>query len=204
MRNIAKVLFLAICFNLILGLSNASASEANENVIHKSDSVIKRITQKGVEPVESSEFDRSKLSRSLVAFKTPVQEVKKEVKKVTEVEKEALTANEKRLAHYKPKLDAYTPPKEEISILVTGYSSTPDQTWGDPFTTASGTRVHLGTMACPPQYPFGTKVSIEGRGTYVCEDRGGAIKGNHFDMWFESRGEALHWGKRVVAAKIEK
>lgn len=204
MRNIAKVLFLAICFNLVLGLSNASANEAKENVIHKSDSVINKITQKGVESIELTKFDRSKLSRSLIAFNSPVQEEKKEVKKVAEVEKKVMTANERRLAHYKPKLDAYTPPKEEISILVTGYSSTPDQTWGDPFTTASGTRVHLGTMACPPQYPFGTKVSIEGRGTYICEDRGGAIKGNRFDMWFESRGEALQWGKRTVVAKIEK
>jgi len=89
-----------------------------------------------------------------------------------------------------------------LSILVTGYSSTPDQCWGDPFTTASGTRVHEGTMACPPEYAFGSKIEIEDRGTYVCEDRGGKIKGNHFDMWFSSRGEALSWGKRTVEARI--
>jgi len=89
-----------------------------------------------------------------------------------------------------------------MDILITGYSSTPDQCWGDPFTTASGARVHHGTMACPPEYAFGTKIEIEGMGTYVCEDRGGKIKGNHFDMWFASRGEALNWGKRVVTARI--
>lgn len=91
---------------------------------------------------------------------------------------------------------------KKMDILVTGYSSTPDQCWGNPFITASGARVHVGTMACPPEYPFGTKIEIDGMGTYVCEDRGGAIKGNHFDMWFESRGEALQWGKRVVEARI--
>lgn len=91
---------------------------------------------------------------------------------------------------------------EKMDILVTGYSSTPDQCWGDPFITASGERVHVGTMACPPEYAFGTKIEIDGMGTYVCEDRGGAIKGNHFDMWFESRGEALQWGKRIVEARI--
>ena len=89
-----------------------------------------------------------------------------------------------------------------LDILVTGYSSTPDQCWGNPFITASGARVHEGTMACPPEYVFGTKVEVEGMGTYVCEDRGGKIKGNHFDMWFTSRGEALAWGKRTVEAKI--
>jgi 3D (Asp-Asp-Asp) domain-containing protein len=91
---------------------------------------------------------------------------------------------------------------KETKIMVTGYSSTPDQCWGDPFTTASGSRVHIGTMACPPEYPFGAKIEIEGMGTYTCEDRGGAIKGNHFDMWFPSRAEALNWGRRTVDAKI--
>ncbi|MDA3815440.1 MAG: 3D domain-containing protein [Patescibacteria group bacterium] len=91
---------------------------------------------------------------------------------------------------------------KKMDILVTGYSSTPDQCWGNPFITASGARVHVGTMACPPEYAFGTKIEIDGMGTYVCEDRGGAIKGSHFDMWFESRGEALQWGKRTVEARI--
>ena len=89
-----------------------------------------------------------------------------------------------------------------MDILITGYSSTPDQCWGDPFTTASGEHVKVGTMACPPEYAFGTQIEIDGMGTYVCEDRGGKIKGNHFDMWFTSREEALVWGKRVLTARI--
>ncbi len=92
---------------------------------------------------------------------------------------------------------------QNVKILVTAYSSTPDQCWGDPFTTASGAKVRKGTMACPPQYPFGSKIKIKGMGEYVCEDRGGAIKGNHFDMWFESRAQALAWGKRTVEAEIK-
>lgn len=91
---------------------------------------------------------------------------------------------------------------KKMDILVTGYSSTVDQCDGDPFITASGSHVHKGTMACPREYAFGTKIEIDGMGTFVCEDRGGAIKGNHFDMWFESRGEALQWGKRTVEARI--
>ena len=135
--------------------------------------------------------DRSELFKNLYMFKTIEEKEKKD-------------HNQGKLDHYKPRLTNYTPPKGEISILVTGYSSTPDQTWGDPFTTASGTKVHKGTMACPPQYPFGTKVKIQSMGTFVCEDRGGAIKGNHFDMWFESRTQALNWGKRIVSAEIVK
>lgn len=90
---------------------------------------------------------------------------------------------------------------KEIQILVTGYSSTVDQCDKDPFITASGTTVHLGTMACPPEYAFGTTVKIDEK-IFVCEDRGGKIKNNHFDRWFETRQEALVWGKRIVTAKI--
>lgn len=187
-----------MCLVAFLSTVTVSAAAMDDKIVQEKDRSVNKITQEGVFSVDTTKVDRSKLASNLTQFKTLGE------KETEKKEKKVLTANEKRLAYYKPRLDAYTPPKEEISILVTGYSSTPDQTWGDPFTTASGTRVHLGTMACPPQYPFGTKVSIENGGTYVCEDRGGAIKGNHFDMWFESRGEALHWGKRVVAAKIEK
>ncbi len=122
----------------------------------------------------------------------------------TEKEEKITKQNEKRLDIYKNRLAKANFVGGKQNILVTGYSSTPDQCWGDPFQTASGTRVHNGTMACPPQYPFGTKIKIEGIGTFVCEDRGGAIKGNHFDRWFTSRNKALAWGKRVVEAEIVK
>ena len=139
----------------------------------------------------SANIERSKLDIEVIEFKT---------KKEEEIEKR----NKTRLDIYKNKLARAKFVEGEQKILVTGYSSTPDQCWGDHFQTASGTRVHRGTMACPPQYPFGTKIEIENVGTFICEDRGGAIKGNHFDMWFTSRGEALAWGKRIVEAEISK
>ena len=60
--------------------------------------------------------------------------------------------------------------------------------------TASGTRTHEGTIACPPEWDFGTKVFIPGEGRFVCEDRGGAIKGNRIDIYFPTCDEALEWG----------
>lgn len=53
--------------------------------------------------------------------------------------------------------------------------------------------------------PFGTKLSIPG---YASEqpveviDRGGAIKGNHVDVYFPTHKEAMNWGKRVVPVTI--
>lgn len=182
-----RLLAVSLIFPTAVIASDIKKDYAHQN---KNQNII-TIKQGEMEFAQNKQRQRAELSKHSLAVRTLG-------------ERKAKQHNEKRLAIYKPRLEKFTAPKQEISILVTGYSSTPDQTWGDPFTTASGTRVHLGTMACPPQYPFGTKVKIEGRGSYVCEDRGGAIKGNHFDMWFESRQEALQWGKRVVMAKIEK
>lgn len=63
--------------------------------------------------------------------------------------------------------------------------------------TATGTRATEGrTIAVDPNViPYGTTVYINGQ-AYVAEDCGGAIKGNHIDMYFNSHEAALEWGVR--------
>lgn len=57
--------------------------------------------------------------------------------------------------------------------------------------TASGTVATVGrTIATDKRYPFGTKIYIEGLGTYVVEDRGGAIKNNKIDVLVNNHKEA--------------
>ena len=51
-------------------------------------------------------------------------------------------------------------------------------------------------------YKFGTKVEIQGMGTYVVEDRGGAIKGNRIDIFYSNHKSALDFGKRTVYLKV--
>ena len=69
--------------------------------------------------------------------------------------------------------------------------------------TASGTRARRGTIAADTSvYPLGTIIEIPGYGFGRVEDRGGAIKGKHVDLWFRRHSEALHWGKRNVKARI--
>ena len=38
------------------------------------------------------------------------------------------------------------------------------------------------TLAAPSTYSFGTKIELEGYGTFVVEDRGGNIKNNRLDI----------------------
>lgn len=63
--------------------------------------------------------------------------------------------------------------------------------------TASGTSATAGrTIAADTsKLPFGTKVVIDGH-TYTVEDVGGAIRGNHIDVYFSSHSKALQWGVR--------
>ena len=69
--------------------------------------------------------------------------------------------------------------------------------------TASGTQAAAGrTIAASSQYAFGTKIEIEGYGTYTVEDRGGAIQGNKIDMYFSSHKEALNFGKKTLSIRV--
>ena len=71
--------------------------------------------------------------------------------------------------------------------------------------TAMGTKAKAGrTIAMPKGYSFGTQIEIKGMGTYIVEDRGGAIKNNKLDIFFSTHQEALNFGKRTVYIKVIK
>ncbi|KTS84490.1 hypothetical protein NS115_03715 [Paenibacillus jamilae] len=80
---------------------------------------------------------------------------------------------------------------------------------GDGYTpshgvTASGERVQQGrTIACPRKLPFGTEVYIPSLNhTYVCTDRGGAIKSGHLDVYFKSVSDAEKFGRQWIEVEV--
>lgn len=86
--------------------------------------------------------------------------------------------------------------------IVTAYSSTVDQTDGDPFTTASGTKVRDGIVAANT-LPFGSKIMMPdlfGDKVFTVEDRMAAKNWHKVDVWFPTRQEARQFG--VKKAKI--
>lgn len=90
----------------------------------------------------------------------------------------------------------------KIDMRVTAYGADCNGCEGK---TASGTDYSKGrTLACPPQYSFGTKIDIPALGgTFICEDRGGAIKGNTFDMFHgASEADASAFGVKYVEGYI--
>ena len=69
--------------------------------------------------------------------------------------------------------------------------------------TSSGTEARHGTIAADvSRYPYGTIVEIPGYGMGRVEDTGGAIKGDHMDLWFPDHEQAMRWGRQQKAVKI--
>lgn len=54
----------------------------------------------------------------------------------------------------------------------------------------------------PSVIPLGTKVYVEGYGTAIAGDVGGAIKGNKIDIHVPTKEEAYKWGVQTVTIKI--
>jgi 3D (Asp-Asp-Asp) domain-containing protein len=91
-----------------------------------------------------------------------------------------------------------------IDVVITAYSSTPEETDDTPFITASGKSVADGIVA-NNMLPFGTKIRIPelyGDKVFVVEDRMNARKSDYqFDIWFPSHTQAENFG--VKKAEIE-
>jgi peptidoglycan hydrolase-like protein with peptidoglycan-binding domain/3D (Asp-Asp-Asp) domain-containing protein len=120
-----------------------------------------------------------------------------------------------------------TYPYEEYFVISAYYSPLPGQAKyvtssyegdirlnGSGVNGADGTPVYPGMIAAPKNYPFGTKMKIQGVGVVAVHDRGGAIvnageRGHTYDrldiwMGYGDLGlkRALSWGKRTVLVTV--
>lgn len=91
----------------------------------------------------------------------------------------------------------------KFTVTATAYSSTTRETDGDPFTTASGTKTHLGTLATSGWLPLGTIVRIEGR-IYTVEDlMNSRFAGQRIvDIWMNTPELATQFGVRALTLEI--
>ena len=83
-----------------------------------------------------------------------------------------------------------------ITVWVTAYSSTPEETDSTPFITASNTRVRDGVVAAN-FLPFGTEIKIPslfGDKIFIVEDRMSPFKKNVVDIWMPSKERAIKFG----------
>jgi 3D (Asp-Asp-Asp) domain-containing protein len=85
-------------------------------------------------------------------------------------------------------------------VSATGYAPGTD---GVDFRTATGATATYGIVAVDPRViPLGTRLYIPGYGYGIAADTGGAIKGDKIDLCFNTRAEAIAWGRRTVTITI--
>ncbi len=107
-----------------------------------------------------------------------------------------LTGNNKKI----PKVTI----DNELTVLITGYSSTLDQTDDSPFITANGTYVRDGIIAAN-FLPFGTRIKIPeifGDKIFVVEDRMNRRYWQNVDIWFPDRASAREFGLKKAKIQI--
>jgi len=94
---------------------------------------------------------------------------------------------------------------KKVKMIITAYSSTPNQTDSTPFITASGKRVADGIVA-NNMLPFGSKIRIPelyGDKIFIVEDRMHQRKGNyHLDIWFPEYCQAKNFGAKISYIEI--
>jgi len=87
---------------------------------------------------------------------------------------------------------------EWFYFIATGYSKN-DTSQGTTGITATGKIAAEGMIAVDPKIiPLGTAVEIKDIGVFIADDRGGKIKGNKIDIFFDSKEEAKDFGKKGV------
>ena len=161
--------------NKVAEVEVTNKSDNNSNVL-KSDNKTDKLSTKNEKKKTNEKVNSDKKQKVVISTnknkKTKAAKKKKNTKKKTKL---------KNIGTYK----------------VTGYCGCSICCGKTDGVTASGTSATAGrTIAADTsKLPFGTKVVIDGH-TYTVEDVGGAIKGNHIDVYFSSHSKALQWGVR--------
>lgn len=159
--------------------------------------------------LERLEYNVDNLQCDIDDYKLKIQELNEEIT----IHKETITKVRKENSELRKKLvsTSTVAPTRGSSALrtfeATGYCSCikccgPNAKG----ITATGTKVQANrTIAVDPKViPLGSKVKIEGLGTFTAEDTGSAVKGNIVDIYFGTHQEALNWGRRKVKVSIIK
>lgn len=93
---------------------------------------------------------------------------------------------------------------EEMTVTATAYTASCEGCSG---TTATGINLNANpdkkVIAVDPSViPLGSTVEVEGYGTAVAGDTGGAIKGKKIDVFIPSKSDAVDWGRKQVKIKV--
>ncbi|MBI4159842.1 hypothetical protein HY504_01615 [Candidatus Wolfebacteria bacterium] len=96
------------------------------------------------------------------------------------------------------------PKTKKVRLLVTAYSSSPDETDDTPWVTASGTHTGYGVVATN-YLPLGTRIrlpKIFGNQVFIVEDRMNARYNSRIDVWLPTKAEAIRFGEKFTEISV--
>jgi len=173
-----------IPFETITKDASNSGENTRNKVIRQGQNGVKQVTYK-IKYKNDQEIKKTVLSE--VVIKEPVDKIVQVQNNVTARASSATRGDVSGTAIYK--ITGYCACSKCCGKYASGY-------------TASGTKATAGrTIATDSKFAFGTKLSINGT-TYTVEDRGGAIKGNKIDLYFDTHAEALAWGVKYLPVQV--
>jgi len=93
---------------------------------------------------------------------------------------------------------------KSLLVEVSAYCSCPLCCGKSDGITKSGKRAQANhTVAVDPTViPLGSAVYLEGLGTFIAEDVGGAIKGNRVDLFMNEHRQAIIFGVKTLKAHL--
>ncbi len=156
------------------------------------------ITSEAQAAIDTDTNTKTTVETETITWSTILDQSIEEETEAVDPQDHSLTSWKTKQAHLWDAL-----PEGKFTINASAYTAAADECGKSDGITASGVKVQEHrTLACPPAYPFGAKIAIEGYGVYTCEDRGGAIKNNHFDIYMETKTQAFAFGRKNLTAEI--
>ena len=179
-----------------------------ERVVNKNNQMdlgMSKVVQKGSDGTKVSYYNKRYVNGELVSSELVKEEITKDpISEITEKGTKALIVTSRGDTSYR-KAIVMTATAYDLSFESTG-KRPGDRYYG---LTASGTKARPGVVAVDPRViPLGTKLyvqSLDGSKDYgfaIAEDKGGAIKGNKIDLFFETATQVSNFGRRKVKVYI--
>lgn len=197
------LIFILLIINFIT--HNVSKLHKLENELDSKNKTIKQHSEQLNTVVNSLQTEIDNLNNQITTINTNIESTNIKVDTINnEVQAKINTVTSRSQTSSRAStLQNQLSSGEYIAFEATGYCNCSKCCGKTNGITASGTQATAGrTVAMSSKYSFGTSIEIQGMGTYIVEDRGGAIQGNKIDIYFSSHQEALNFGRRTVYIKI--
>ncbi|AZU99016.1 cell wall-binding protein [Bacillus phage pW2] len=204
-------------------INKLNVDNADKNTrINDIESKMKDIEKKFIQSEETTKKQEQQITEQTQKIEEQNSQIQNYESKVAELEKELNFKKQKKGSDVKKKINIEQPKQmsnkapekngRTITVEATAYTNHPSEngTYGGKVVTRTGLDISssityngMGIIATDPSViPLNSIVEIDGLGTYIALDTGGAIQGNRIDILMADSNQTYNWGRRNVNVTI--